>query len=329
MSECALPFFLPYSLWLHSRLAMVTSSWPAATTGEMASFILDRRNDDGGFDGRSAQSDLYYTAFALRTLAMLDRLDLHVADAAARYAQSCRPTNLIDLASILSIRWLGHAASGSASAPDGSTPPVPAKTASGFANASSFIESFRHHDGGYSLLPGAGRSSTYQTFLALLCCELAGRAPSRIREIREFVLQRRREDGGFAEVAALPRSSINATAAAVASLLILGEPGQSLTMAGEFLARSQRPDGGWPATAHAPRSDLLSTFTALTAIEAIGSAGAEYESVSRCNTATAVDLIHRCRTGSGGYGGVPGDILADVEYTFYAVGALALLDGRP
>jgi prenyltransferase beta subunit len=38
---------------------------------KMARFILDRQNSDGGFRGRAAQSDLYYTVFAVASLKAL------------------------------------------------------------------------------------------------------------------------------------------------------------------------------------------------------------------------------------------------------------------
>jgi len=42
-----------------------------ASRDKMARFILERKNRDGGFRGRSADSDLYYTVFALASLKAL------------------------------------------------------------------------------------------------------------------------------------------------------------------------------------------------------------------------------------------------------------------
>jgi len=38
---------------------------------KITGFVMSRMNDDGGFQGRSSSSDIYYTFFALATLASL------------------------------------------------------------------------------------------------------------------------------------------------------------------------------------------------------------------------------------------------------------------
>ena len=43
-----------------------------------AAYLLEAQNPDGGFSGREGGSDLYYTGFALRSLAVLQALNPEV-----------------------------------------------------------------------------------------------------------------------------------------------------------------------------------------------------------------------------------------------------------
>ncbi|MDK1030961.1 MAG: prenyltransferase/squalene oxidase repeat-containing protein, partial [Planctomycetia bacterium] len=56
------------------------------SAGLVRDFVRGRINPDGGFRGRSAQSDLYYTVFGIECLISLGA-DFH-ADPAARYLQT-------------------------------------------------------------------------------------------------------------------------------------------------------------------------------------------------------------------------------------------------
>ena len=59
---------------LQARLADGLARQPAAFRARHAGFLSERQNPDGGFSGREGESDLYYTGFALRGLAVLDAL---------------------------------------------------------------------------------------------------------------------------------------------------------------------------------------------------------------------------------------------------------------
>jgi geranylgeranyl transferase type-2 subunit beta len=64
----------PYFLQLASRLADGAARFSAPFREKHAAFVCSRQLDDGGFRGRDDASDLYYTSFALRNLAVLDAL---------------------------------------------------------------------------------------------------------------------------------------------------------------------------------------------------------------------------------------------------------------
>jgi geranylgeranyl transferase type-2 subunit beta len=61
---------------------------PEAIRQPHAQYLLAAQREDGGFAGREGGSDLYYTSFALRSLAMLGELYGQPAARAAAFLQS-------------------------------------------------------------------------------------------------------------------------------------------------------------------------------------------------------------------------------------------------
>src|SRR6478672_7684010 len=70
------------------RLAGAIAELPEAVRSRHANYVLAAQRDDGGFAGREGDSDLYYTGFALRSLAMLGELHGSTAERAAAYLRS-------------------------------------------------------------------------------------------------------------------------------------------------------------------------------------------------------------------------------------------------
>ncbi len=171
-------------------------------------------------------------------------------------------------------------------------------------------------------------SSTYHTFLVLLCSELIEREVTDPASLARFVLAQRREDGGFVEIRAARRSGTNPTAAAIGVLKILKQQ-YGLDRLSEdvregaidFLAEMQDDEGGLRANTRIPIADLLSTFTGFLTLCDLGEP-------------TAVDLDEMARftrsleLPGGGFHGAVWDEASDVEYSFYGVAATALIS-RP
>src|SRR5262245_52550386 len=67
------------------RLAAGIAELPEALRARHATYLLAVQRDDGGFAGREGSSDLYYTGFALRSLAILGKLYGPVAERAAAF----------------------------------------------------------------------------------------------------------------------------------------------------------------------------------------------------------------------------------------------------
>ena len=74
-----------YLALLTSRLADGVARQPEATRARHAAYLRAAQNADGGFAGREGDSDLYYTAFGLRGLSVLDALTPDVCDRAAGF----------------------------------------------------------------------------------------------------------------------------------------------------------------------------------------------------------------------------------------------------
>jgi len=279
-----------------------------------ARFLLAKQNSDGGFSGREGESDLYYTGFALRGLAVLDKLTPDVCERAAgslRASLSSR-ASVVDLFSLLYSCLLAHLCGG---------PDVFADSPADWPErVVTTLETFRTPDGGYNKSPGAAAASTYHTFLVGLCYELLARSLPHSDAVARFVLERRREDGGFVEVAQMRRSGTNPTAAGIGILqLIKGRdlPAEQIAPTVEFLVRMAGDDGGLRANDRVPLSDLLSTFTGCWTLAQLGA-------LDRIDVKQVAQFARSIELGGGGFRGGLWDEATDVEYTFYGLGTIAL-----
>jgi geranylgeranyl transferase type-2 subunit beta len=181
------------------------------------------------------------------------------------------------------------------------------------------LESFRTPDGGYAKTHEGAAGSTYHTFLVALCYELIGRQAPGPDRLREFLLQRQRDDGGFVEIAPMQRSGTNPTAAAVAVLNMVGAITPPLRSDVEgFLGDVWSGEGGFQANTRVPFPDSLSTFTGLLTALDLGLTGP-------VQPAPCQAFIDSLEFPDGGFRGALWDTIADVEYSFYALGVLALL----
>src|SRR4029079_5421528 len=70
------------------RLATAIAALPEGLRMRHAKYLLAAQREDGGFAGREGGSDLYYTGFALRSLAMLGELHGTPAERAAAFLKS-------------------------------------------------------------------------------------------------------------------------------------------------------------------------------------------------------------------------------------------------
>jgi geranylgeranyl transferase type-2 subunit beta len=280
-------------------------------------YLLAAQRDDGGFAGREGGSDLYYTGFALRGLALLGELYGPPAEKAAGYLHSRMggQESIVDFFSLV----YGAALLETAAGIDIFAQAGPAWK----ANVASLLETFRRPDGGYAKGPEGTASSTYHTFLVLLCLELADCQPPEPERVVAFLQSQRADEGGFREIRASKRAGTNPTAAAIASLRLLAaldEPTRLDTL--DFLAEMQTDEGGLRANTRIPIADLLSTFTGLLTLQDLGGA-------DEIDIAGVQQFVRSLEREDGGFHGAAWDTAHDVEYSFYGLGCLGLLANVP
>jgi geranylgeranyl transferase type-2 subunit beta len=304
---------LTYLEALTVRLAQGVAELPSEVRQRHTTYLLGAQRDDGGFAGREGESDLYYTGFALRSLMLLGELAGTVAERAADFLRGrlSGRESIVDFLSLIYGASLIETASGI---------DVFETASAGWPDAvAEALSRLRRADGGYAKGADGVASSTYHTFLVLLCLELIGRPLPEPDRVVEFIASQRAEEGGFREIRAARRAGTNPTAAAIAVLRILGaldEPTRSETI--DFLLDMQTEEGGLRANTRIPIADLLSTFTGTLTLIDLGGIG-ELDLDAARRYATSLER------GSGGFHGAAWDLSHDVEYCFYGLGSMALL----
>ncbi|HUG93083.1 MAG TPA: prenyltransferase/squalene oxidase repeat-containing protein [Planctomycetaceae bacterium] len=305
----------PYLLRLAERLAAGLLTLDAARRERHREFYLAQQMPDGGFRGREGDADLYYTSFAVRGLAMLDgRLSPETCGRVSDYLATFTSERLsiVDLVS-----WLGTSLIVQLSGGRDLLAGAAADWSEGIAAR---LEGVRTADGGYAKSPEGAAGSTYHSFLVAMCYELLGRDVPRPNALVQFVYDRQRDDGGFVEIAPMKRSGTNPTAAAVAVLNTFGRMDAELRAdVREFLRSVRSDEGGFQANSRIPFGDGLSTFTGLLTCQDL-----ELEDVLDPVRVQAF-VAGQLEFPTGGFRGASWDTQADVEYTFYGLGVLALL----
>lgn len=295
------------------RLTIGAAQLPRETQKLHADYVLAKQNDDGGWGGREGGSDIYYTSFALRSLAILGLLDGQVAEKSAAFLRSRLNAHetIVDLLSLVYSVKLIDAACGLDAFSD--------LNDQWSHRLAELLDKLKCEDGGYSKSLESRTGSTYQTFLVLLCLELIEHAVPDPDKTKEFLLRQRQEDGGFLEIRVGKRSGANPTAAALGALRILDQLDSETSLnAADFLIDLQTDEGGWQANTRIPLPDLLSTFTACVSL-------ADLEELHEISLSSAEKYAKSMERRAGGFGGFQFDDADDVEYTFYGLGTLALL----
>lgn len=308
----------PYLTRLTNRLLDGVERLPADLRQKHAEYVLSCQQPDGGFPGREGGSDLYYTGFALRSLAVLQSLNPEVCGRAGDFLRTkmTGSAGVVDFFSLVVSCYL---------VPLGGGPDVLADAPADWRDrVAATLETFRSPDGGYAKTPGGPHGSTYTSFLVTLCLQLLDRPVPGPDRLAAFVTGRRRDDGGYVEISAMRRSGTNPTAAGVGVLQVLGAlDADAAAGTAAFLAGLPSPfEGGLRANDRIPAADLLSTFTGGWTLDQLGAADKlDWEKVR--------DYAESCEHPPGGFRGGLWDEHPDVEYTFYGLGTLGLAALQP
>ena len=269
------------------------------SAGLVEEFLRSQMNDDGGFKGRSDDSDLYYTMFGIEAMRAVHpefRFDF-IADFLARFKGKLDEMDMVNLCCY--IRCMADVTEGFS-----------------FSEADRLTQKFATRGGGYNIERSAQRGTAYGCFLALGAFQDSGLDVSFDEGIIECIRSLKADDGGYANEYGMTSGSVPATAAAVSVLHYLGGEINDDTV--EWLLSQVSGDGGFRAVKNAPVSDLLSTATGLFALKL---AGADISGLrERC-----LDFVDSLWDGKGGFCGSSFDRQSDCEYTFYGLVALGVL----
>ncbi len=306
----------PYLLDLALRLSDGLERMSDERRDRHVAFIMSQQMDDGGFRGREGDADLYYTSFAVRSLAMLGAMDAANAERVGEFlaGYQTRSLSVVDL-----ISWVYSAfviqVSGGIDLLGGEAQTWADQTAEK-------LESVRTKDGGYAKAAEGAAGSMYHSFLTTLTYELIGQKVPQPNRLIQFIYDRQRDDGGFVEIAPMKRSGTNPTAAAVAMLNMLGGMDNELRAdVYDFFREVRSTEGGFQANTRIPFADGLSTFTGLLTCQDL--------QLEILKPAVIEKLMAEClEFPDGGFRGASWDEQADVEYTFYGLGNLGLLWSR-
>ncbi len=309
----------PYLMNLTVRLASGLERLSPQQRQSSIDFFLSKQQPDGGFCGRAGGSDLYYSAFALRGLAILGCEDSSTTDSAARYLrdQLQSSVSVIDLISLVFAARLLESWAG--------TDVFSTASENWTQSVADLFEALRRPDGGYAKSHEGQASSTYQTFLIALAYELLELPLPDSQRAVAFLLSQQRDDGGFVEISVMRRSGTNPTAAAVGGLLVL-QPQvkqdlltEELSLdVSEFLLDNVTDEGGLRANTQIPIADLLSTYTGMQTLRDVGA----WDQVDIDAAQRFVDSLLQP---SGGYLAAAWDEVDDVEYSFYGSALRGLL----
>lgn len=309
-----------YLQQLTVRLASGIGKLPESQRALHTRYFLDAQRDDGGFAGRIGGSDLYYTSFGLRALSILGELYGPVAESAAAFIRGQMTTHqtIVDFFSLFYAANLLKVSSG----------------VDVFANSeldwqskvADFLDTLRRTDGGYAKAPEGHAGSTYHTFLVVLVMQLLERPVPHAHNVIRFLKSQQDPEGGWREIRASKRAGTNPTAAAVATLNILSDQTsiapidhdlKELTL--DFLCEMQTDEGGIRANTRIPIADLLSSFTG-------GLTLTDLDSFEELDVNLFARFVDSLQLSGGGFQAAVWDDAHDVEYSFYGLGCLALLN---
>ena len=268
-------------------------------------YISSKQLPDGGFPGRLGGSDLYYTDFAARTLALLAPQNATFQGISKYIKQrSHNPHDVIECFSVLNIARI-----------------LKSQDIDIYLDTNALVTTLNSQQlpqGGFARY-GSHEISAYNTFLAALCLDMLEIEIQSLDTTISGIQNLQQSDGGFSELPGQSSSQTNATAAAVAVLRMFNAIDQkSIDSSSAFLASMQDTDGGLRAQPNAPESDLLSTFTGLLTLAMLDDPG-------RLNIPAMARFIKAIALPNGGFGACVGDDESDIEYTYYGIGTISLL----
>ncbi len=269
-------------------------------------FVLGQQNQDGGFRGRSQESDLYYTVFALECGRALG---MEVAQGTVEFVKGHAEgtldfVHLTCLVRCLELVWPAY----------GSESPLLHQ------HLSQRVLAHACETGGFRAKLGTGQGTIYDTFLGMLACESLGEPFPRPPSMMTWLAGLQLASGGFTNGERLRAATTPVTAAALGLYWEIEQIAPASAL--DWLRSRMGRKGGFSAAPLVPLPDLLSTATALHALDT-------HDSLGLVPRSECLEFITDLWDESGGFRGHALDLKADCEYTFYALLGLGSLAGKP
>ena len=273
------------------------------SAGLVADFLNARINNDGGFRGRSEQSDLYYTVFGIEGLIALDAPIKR--DEILSYLQKFNTGQSLDLVHLAClVRCRADLSNGQLGR-------------SFCTEIARRFEEYRSSDGGYNNSIGAQCGSVYGCFLALGAYQDMDLEMPNSTSVLNCVKSLRTADNAYTNEMSGQTGSTPATAAALTIMYCFGEEVDEPAV--KWLLERCMSEGGFTASPNIPMPDLLSTATVLHALF-----------VNRVLTdkikEQCLDFIDSLWSNRGGFYGNWADKTLDCEYTYYGLLAIGHLN---
>ena len=286
---------------------------------KITGFVMSRMNDDGGFQGRSSSSDIYYTFFALATLASLGaskpispvvsyikKIDSDKLGFIDLYCMACMQPIITYLRIPVKLRPLALASARKSKMFTG-------KTAQDLVGR---LEDYRSKDGGYNQnIRNSKHGTVYASFLACQAYDNLGFEIPDKTGILNSLEGLKSDDNGYANQPDMACGTTTATAAS--GIMIQFLTGNTPRPIGQWLIGQFLPCGGFRASPQTPIADMLSTATAVLALKHMGHNFKSKPGI--------IDFVESHWDDSGGFFGSLLDRKCDCEYTFYALLTLGCL----
>jgi len=286
-------------------------------------WIISQQCPEGGFANRRGKVDLYYTAFALRSLSALNELTPVISQKAASWL-----TTIARVPDTVRLRQPHGAFCDTVQATSWWDSLILCEEVSGKLLDESErkqlqsitldrVHSMRRPDGGYAKTTIETHGSLYHTFIAASLHARTGIPIPDIDSMRSFLSSLARPEGGYIENKFSKRPGTNGTSAGIFLNLILSDFDVSVKHF-DFIDSMRNEEGGFEAAPSAPMADLLSTYTALLTLKMGGRLHSDLLDA-------AAHYARELEMADGGYTGFALESTVDCEYTFYGLGVESIV----
>jgi prenyltransferase beta subunit len=304
-------------LVLHRNLKNISSSI-LKKLKKARFFIKNQHNPDGGFRGRTTQSDVFYTFFAVASLNMLN-VHAEVSSAAtARFISKCYCKNGGFCATPLKKNsTLVHTTAALLTLQILDSQHIYKKWKTTILH---YLSTLAHKNGGFMAEETDKFPNIYSTFLAFIALACLDADFKKYREKTvKFVTKLQHKDGGFKSSLNSRIATTNSTAAAIALCAYLDPDVINIERTKDFLHSMYTKIGGFKAAMYAPVPDMLSTYSAVTSLYIL-------ECLDIIDERKCKNFVLSLQHKNGGFTLLPNEQIADTECTYYGLATIGMFE---